>query len=67
MIEILEKQMTPVGKTRVAHMNAISMAYHLRSEAHRMYGDFDAADRDLARAEELVKEKYAHPSWTERI
>jgi lipoate-protein ligase A len=22
---------------------------------------------ELARAEELVKEKYAHPSWTERI
>ena len=53
MIEILEKQPTPSGKMRSAHMNAISMAYRLRSEAHRLHGDFVAADGDLARANEL--------------
>jgi lipoate-protein ligase A len=28
-------------------------------------GELSASE--LARAEELVSEKYAHPSWTERI
>jgi lipoate-protein ligase A len=28
-------------------------------------GELSAAE--LARADELVKEKYAHPSWTERV
>ncbi|MEO1999559.1 MAG: tetratricopeptide repeat protein [Planctomycetaceae bacterium] len=53
MIEILDKQSAPAGDSDAAHMNAISMAYRLRSEAYRMYGDFAAADSDLARAEEL--------------
>jgi lipoate-protein ligase A len=27
----------------------------------------ELSESELARAEELVNEKYAHPSWTERI
>jgi lipoate-protein ligase A len=27
----------------------------------------ELSESELARAEELVREKYAHPSWTERI
>ena len=56
MFQIIEEQATPGGKLREAHMNAVSMAYRLRSEAHRRYGDFVAADRDLARANELERE-----------
>ncbi|MFC1997064.1 biotin/lipoate A/B protein ligase family protein [Chloroflexota bacterium] len=60
----IESELNQVISWEVA-AEALILAF---SETLNLHFEFaDLTPTELARADELVKEKYAHPSWTERI